>query len=160
MPRKNKPPCPSRRTPRSRTETAHPPLLELPEGQPSPSPPLPHSPPGGPGRARLGPAGPRAGQRRGRDRWKRGTWRTPGARRRAGALAPALPHDRPLRTPTRTRGQRAPSRLRRGRERGSERNPWNEAPPALTRVPPGSAGPSGHAPGPAPPAQQVGAGSR
>nr|XP_012423957.1 PREDICTED: proline-rich protein 36-like [Odobenus rosmarus divergens] len=68
--------------------------------------------------------------------------RTPGARRRTGALAPALPHRLPLRTPTRTRGRRAPSRLRGGRERGSARNPWNEAPPALSRALPGSAWPA------------------
>lgn len=113
---------------------------ELPTSQPSPCPLLPHSPPGGSGIARLGPAGPRWGQ--GRDHGARGTGRTPGARRRAGALAPALPHrPQPLRTPTRTHGRRAPSRLRGGRERGSARNPWNEAPPALSRALPGSAGP-------------------
>lgn len=113
---------------------------ELPASQPSPCPLRPHSPPGGSGLARLGPAGPRWGQ--GRDHGARETGRTPGARRRAGALAPALPHrPQPLRTPTRTHGRRAPSRLRGGRERGSARNPWNEAPPALSRALPGSAGP-------------------
>ncbi|XP_053752695.1 basic salivary proline-rich protein 1-like [Panthera pardus] len=110
---------------------------------------------GSPASGRPGPVG--GGGGRGGGTAER-AGRTPGARRRTGALAPALPHRLPRCTPTRTRGRRAPGRLRGGRERGSARNPWNEAPPARPQA--RSAGlrlarqntPPGHAP----PTEQVG----
>lgn len=94
---------------------------------------------------------PRAGRAPwGRGRYLRARGAHPGSHRRTGALAPALPHRRPLRTPTRTRGPRAPGRLSGGRERGSPRNPWNEEPPAVSKAPPGSARPGRPRPQPRP----------
>lgn len=144
VPAKKEPPPPGRRA--SSVPLRVSPTLRSPAGHPSPGAGPQHSPPSGSGRARLGPAGPRGGG--GGTSARAG--RTAGAHRRTGALAPALPHRRPLRTPTRTRRQRAPGRLSGGRERGSPRNPWNEAPPALSAAPPGSARPDRPRPRPRP----------
>lgn len=107
-----------------------------------------------PPQARGAPWGAEAGARR---PGARGALRSAQTHRRARTRAPA--DSRPPRTParTRTRGRRAPDRLRGGRERESARNPWNEAPPALTRAlraPRAQPGPPGHAPGvPRPPSR-------
>ncbi|XP_059021003.1 small nuclear ribonucleoprotein-associated protein B'-like [Mustela lutreola] len=115
-----------------------------------------HSPPGGSGLARLEPAGPRGGQRRGGGVTAGRAGRTPRARRRTGALAPALPHRLPLRTPTRTRGRRAPSREPADASAEARGIPgMRHRPPSAghCRAPPG---PPDHAPGHAPPTEQVG----
>lgn len=103
---------------------------------------------GAPASSPRGPVGGGGG-----GRVARRTGRTAG---RTDAQARSHPRSRRLPPPTHTRTHTHTRVERSGRERGSARNPWNEAPSALTRALRAPPGPPGHAPGSAPPTEQVG----
>ena len=129
---------------------------ELPASQPSPCPLPPHSPPGGSGRARLGPAGPT--EDRGGTTGRAG----PGALRgRADAQAPSRPRSRT--DPRRSAHPPAPTGGARRAGSAADASAGARGIPGMRRRPPSPGlrrAPPGHAPWPAPPAQQVGAGPR